>query len=468
MKSEIISVGIDIGTTTTQVIFSKIYVQNTANSFLVPEVKIIDKDIIYKSDIYFTPLKSIEKIWLEKVKEIISEEYEKACIKKEEISTGAVIITGESARKENAEEVLSVLSDFAGDFVVATAGPDLESILAGYGAGAAEVSKNDTVKVVNFDIGGGTTNAAVFWEGDVIDSFALDIGGRLIQLDKEGDIIYISEKIKRLISSLNLNLSIGVKPSFRELKQFTDTFAELFSKINENKELNFEEKGLFIEHKHKGIEAEKIMFSGGVAEFIYSDKEINSIEDVITFGDIGPLLGYSIRESFKKSKNKILEPREKIRATVIGAGSHSMKISGSTIVFDDEILPIKNIPIIKLFRNEEILQDIYKIICEKVKLYEDEIIAIAFKGPKSPSYLQVKSMATSIVDALIDSSRPIVVILENDFAKALGQCINNILKGSKKVICIDKVKVDNGDYVDIGNSISNIVPVVVKTLIFKN
>ncbi|MHC1684810.1 MAG: ethanolamine ammonia-lyase reactivating factor EutA [Clostridiaceae bacterium] len=468
MKSEIISVGIDIGTTTTQVIFSKIYVQNTANPFLVPEVKIIDKEIIYKSDIYFTPLINRKKINLEKVKEIITLEYEKAGIEKERIVTGAVIITGESARKENAEEVLSSLSDFAGDFVVATAGPDLESILAGYGAGAGEESKKNPVKVVNFDIGGGTTNAAVFFDGEVIDSFALDLGGRLIQFDKDGIIIYISEKLEPLIKSLKLNLFVGVKPKLKDLKILTDTFAALLFKINENKDMKGEEEGLFIEHKHKGHQGEIVMFSGGVAEFIYSNYKVNSMEDIIIFGDIGPLLGCSIREKFAKIRFEIKEPNEKIRATVIGAGSHSVKISGSTIVFDEEILPIKNIPIIKLFGREENLDDIYKIIKEKIRYYEEGLTAISFKGPKSPSYLQVKKMASSIVDAYKESSYPIIVIVENDFSKALGQSIKNILKESKKIICLDKIKVDNGDYIDIGKPIASVVPVVVKTLIFKS
>lgn len=468
MESEIISVGIDIGTTTTQIIFSKIYIQNTASSFLVPEVKIIDKKIIYKSDIYFTPLIDREKINLEKVKEIIDLEYRKSAIEKNKISTGAVIITGESARKENAEEVLNTLSDFAGDFVVATAGPDLESILAGYGAGAGEISKKNSVKVINFDIGGGTTNTAVFFDGEIIDSYALDIGGRLIQLNKDGIITYISEKIKNLIISLNLNLNVGVKPSLKDLKILTETFASLLFQINENKSLKEEEERLFIEHKHKGHISEILMFSGGVAEFIYSDYEIRSIEEVAIFGDIGPLLGESIRKRFEHCCYEILEPNEKIRATVIGAGSHSVKISGSTIVFDDEILPIKNIPIIKLFGKEEKLENILDFIQDKIKYYEDGLTAIAFKGPKSPRYLEVKKMASSIVKAYKKSKYPIIVIVENDFSKALGQCIKNIVRDSKKVICLDNIKVDNGDYIDIGKPIDSVIPVVVKTLIFKN
>lgn len=464
---KILSVGIDIGTTTLQIIFSKISLKTTSSLFLVPEIKITNATVIYKSRIYFTPLISKEKINLRGIKDIITLEYAKANIEKNEISTGAIIITGETCRKENSEEVLNYLSDFAGDFVVATAGPDLEGILAGFGAGAALYSKNFTSKVINFDVGGGTTNASVFWDGQAIDSFALDIGGRLIQLNKTGTIIYVSEKIKPLIKKLELNLSLGVTPDFNALKVLTDTFAKMLLQINEDTDLNEEVDRLFINHKHKGIHVENIMFSGGVAEFIYCKEEIRSIDDVTKFGDIGPLLGYSIRKAFEYKKQKLLEPKEKIRATVIGAGSHSLKLSGNTIVYDDSLLPIKNIPIIKLFNEDEDLISMYNNISEKLKLYDTDSVAIAFKGPKSPSYLEIKYMANSIVEAFKPLNTPIIVIVEHDFAKALGQSIKNLLKGSKGIICLDKIKVDNGDYVDIGKAISSVVPVVIKTLIFK-
>lgn len=466
MKSEFLSVGIDVGTTTTQVIFSRIKVENTATSFLIPEVKITDKQVLYKSKIHFTPLLSRDKINLEKLKELIIFEYDKANIQKHEIATGAIIITGETARKHNAQQVLSILSDFAGDFVVATAGPDLESILAGYGAGAAEASNDLTARVINFDIGGGTTNAAVFWEGEVIDSFALDIGGRLIQIDQQGVISYISDKVVQLIWSLHLNLAVGTVARLADLKILTDAFAEMFVQINNSESVHEEVLRLFIGHTHKGLTAEKIMFSGGVAEFIYSDYEISTMKDVILFGDMGPLLGYSIRKTFEKHKQSFIESKEKIRATVIGAGSHSIKISGSTILFDDELAPLKNLPIIKLTEDAHIAH-MFKGLDEKIKRYEGAPVAIAFRGPRSPSYLQIKEMATAIVAGAAVHSQPVIVIVENDFAKALGQIIMNMLKQTKKVICIDQIKVDNGDYIDIGKSIANVVPTVVKTLIFQ-
>jgi len=469
MNDKILSVGIDIGTTTTQVIFSAITVQNTATPFLIPEVKITDKEIIYKSEIYFTPFIAQGKINVEKLKDIIHTEYEKAGILKKEIIAGAVMITGETARKENAEEVLRTLADFAGDFVVATAGPDLEAILAGFGAGAGQASERLTAAVINFDIGGGTTNVAVFWEGEVIDSFALDIGGRLIRFDKMGHIDYISPRIKRLIQRLQLDIAIGVMPEFIELQKLTDAFAKILLQIYENKSLQHGAQELFIGHQHKGITAERLMFSGGVAEYIYSDSIITTLDDVWQFDDIGPLLGYSIRKAVSAGQSTLLEPKEKIRATVIGVGSHAIAVSGSTIVFDDAILPIKNIPIIRIFHHDsENLQDMYTHICEKRKLYEQMNTAIAFTGPKSPSYVQIKTMATAIVQACQQSSEPIIVIVEHDFAKALGQTMRNLVQGSKQVICIDKIRVDNGDYVDIGKPIACVVPVVIKTLVFKN
>lgn len=210
MSEDILSVGIDIGTSTTQLVFSKIIIENMASSFSIPRIVITDKKIIYKSDIYFTPLISQKEIDGVKVREIIEKEYKKAGIKLSEVNTGAVIITGETARKENAKEVLQNLSGLAGDFVVATAGPDLESIIAGKGAGAASLSKDKGRTVVNLDIGGGTTNLAVFKDGEVIDTGCLDIGGRLIKF-KDNKIDYIAPKIKELCSFKKIELKEGME-----------------------------------------------------------------------------------------------------------------------------------------------------------------------------------------------------------------------------------------------------------------
>ena len=202
MTQELLSVGIDIGTSTTQLIFSRLTLENRANPFSVPRIAIADKEVLYRSGIHFTPLLSDTVIDSEGVRTIVEEEYRKSGFEKAQISTGAVIITGETARKENAREVLSTLSGYAGDFVVATAGPDLESILAARGAGIDDYSKEHHTEVLHFDIGGGTSNLALYDRGELKATGCMDVGGRLIKIDREtGSITYLSPKVRQFYDS---------------------------------------------------------------------------------------------------------------------------------------------------------------------------------------------------------------------------------------------------------------------------
>lgn len=462
-KCRIVSIGIDIGTTTTQIVLSELVVENIAGGFRSPNVQITDKKVIYKSNIYFTPFVNRTLIDANAIKKIVDKELVLSGIDKKNISTGAVIITGETSRKENSREVVKALSEYAGDFVVATAGPQLEGILAGYGAGASEQSRILNKKIINFDIGGGTTNAAVFSNGEVIEAYALHIGGRLIQLNEAGEVVYISKEINYLVS--DLKIEIGRRIDFDSLKLLTDRFSEILFKLASIKKVEKAQK-LLIGMGFVGNQADYIMFSGGVAEFIYSQEQIDKLQGVVRFGDIGPLLGYSIRKRFEEGNN-VLTPKEKIRATVIGAGVHSIEISGSTITYEDSILPIKNLPILKVFDDgEEKINEIYARIRQKLSLYEEDGVAIAMKGERCPSYSEIKEIALQIINSLKEKEYPIIVVLENDFGKALGQTLKLYLKNTKEVICIDGIRVKKGDYIDIGKSISGVVPVIVKTLIF--
>ena len=138
--ADILSVGIDIGTSTTQVVFSRLLLENTGGYFSVPRVSIVDKQILYKSRVHLTPLTGESRIDADRVRELVAAEYRKAGFSPGDTGSGAVIITGESARKDNSDAVLKSLSDFAGDFVVSAAGPDMESVIAGKGSGAYENS----------------------------------------------------------------------------------------------------------------------------------------------------------------------------------------------------------------------------------------------------------------------------------------------------------------------------------------
>nr|WP_242836021.1 ethanolamine ammonia-lyase reactivating factor EutA [Clostridium sp. DL-VIII] len=445
---------------------SKLKLKNILSSSLIRETVIDGKEIIYKSPIEFTPLLDEVTINFSKVKEIVAKAIKSSGIEKNKISTGAVIITGETARKENAAEVSNSLSEFLGDFVVATAGPKLESLLAGFGSGACDMSKERNRRIINLDIGGGTTNAAIFNCGECEETFALDIGGRLIKFDDEGKVIYISKRIEFLIKKLNLDIEIGKIADIKDIESLCKKLACSLSEVCILKEMREDTEKLFITEGFAGIKADYISFSGGIGEYIGDINVELSLKEAMKHKDIGVVLGNCISTEFKKYKKLVISPKEKIRATVIGAGNHSMTISGSTIAFDKSVLPLKNIPILKPFYKEEKLNEIYAQGIKNISIYEESPIAISLIGPKSPSYEELKIIGNQIIKLYEEIDGPIIVILENDFGKALGQIILLNLKKKREVICIDKISTKNGDYMDIGLPIGDAIPVVIKTLIY--
>lgn len=475
MKEELLSVGIDMGTSTTQIVFSKLYIQNLASTFSVPRIVITNKEVIYRSDICFTPLLSANRIDVQQIKVFVQEQYEKAGIKKEEIQTGAVIITGETARKENANEVLLTLSGFAGDFVVATAGPDLESIIAAKGAGAHTYSKEHSTSIVNIDIGGGTSNLAVFSHGESQDTGCLDIGGRLIKVDPvTHEIIYIAPKINMLIQKRGYDIQLGQTATAEKLQPIIQEMVWLLEES-----VGLKEKSDFYETilTHRGLKLDKpiscISFSGGVADYIYQHEE----KDVFHYGDIGILLGRAIAASPLMTQMKVFHSVETIRATVVGAGSHTTEISGSTITYTEETFPIKNVPILKVAITDESGDEekLAQAIREKLEWFKVDNdlqkVAIAIEGKKNPSFPEIQIYAKGIhkgMAELLEREYPFIVIVHHDMAKVLGQTLYALLNYKKDVVCIDSVQVDNGDYIDIGKPIANgkVLPVVIKTLVF--
>lgn len=468
---EILSAGIDIGTSTTQLVFSRMVLQNTGGFGRIPQIKVISKEVIYESDVYFTPLSSREEIDGSHVNEIIKKEYKKAGIQPKDLTTGAVIITGETSRKRNAEDVVKAIAEVAGDFVVATAGADLESVLAGKGAGAADFSKKTDRIVVNLDIGGGTTNICVFENGNMLDTACLDIGGRLVKVDR-GVITYVAPKIRWLSEQLGLDIREGGPVVEADLWKLTDTMAVILAES-----VMLLPEGRFLEKMktNRLLTCEKkpeiVTFSGGVAACFKENT------DLFAYGDIGVMLAKSLQKNEAFQQAKTLDAKETMRATVIGAGNYSMNISGSTIEYTSKPFPLKNIPVVKLpLEREEDIENLNVNLHRAMQLYLEEKgderqIAIAMKGLKCPSFVQIQTIAEKISTQYqkeCAAEKHLIVVLEEDIGKAVGQALHHRLGDTRSIICIDGIYCESGDFIDMGEPVAsgNVIPVVVKTLIF--
>lgn len=441
MAETLRSVGLDVGTTTTQLIVSALTVQNQAAGFMVPRLEITDRKILYKSPVYFTPLLGQDRVDGAAIREIVAAEYEKAGIRREDVDSGAIIITGETSRKENAAEVLRNLSDYAGDFVVATAGPDLESVLAAKGAGAVEHSARTGKRVLHFDIGGGTSNFCLIEDGNIMGTGCLNVGGRLIKYGKDKKIYYISPVLQEQTS-----LKIGDQIS----KELADNVARLLAQALEMAAGLREKTSVWeqlitkeVKSSQPAVEGEVVIsLSGGVADCVGTAYPWDQ------FGDLGPSLGRAIRES-RLCRGAFVLGQETIRATVIGAGCHSAQLSGSTVFHRNVEFPLKNLTVVTK------LSDLQRL---------DSPGVLALEGIKNPSYGQVQALAEEIAGKV---KPPVYVAVEADMAKALGHGLILRLGPEVPVLCIDRVKLTEGDYLDVGTPMGPAIPVVIKTLILK-
>ena len=449
MGERLISLGLDVGTTSTQMIFSELAVENRAGSFSVPEMAITERKIRYRSPVHFTPLLGQERVDAAALREIVDREYEKAGFRREDVDTGAIIITGETSRKENARAVLQELSGYAGEFVVATAGPDLESVLAAKGSGAVAYSRDTGKTVLHMDIGGGTSNLALIREGIILATGCLNVGGRLVKLDQSGRITYVSPVLEGLC---DLQVGDSVLP------ETLQPVAELLVQALEMAAGLRQPTGLLEKLTTPGTgmtpPAGKIVisFSGGVADCVGKET------DWLAYGDLGPLLGQAIRKS-RLCQGEYMLGKETIRATVIGAGCHSAQLSGSTVFHRGIRFPLKNVPVVPVGETGDNPAEQIR----KAMTRQEGLAVLAMSGYHAPGYRQVTELAEAICKAWI--SGPVLVCLEQDMAKALGHALAVRLPEEVPILCIDRVKLAEESYLDVAAPVGPALPVVVKTLV---
>ncbi|TFH07180.1 MAG: recombinase [Candidatus Thorarchaeota archaeon] len=465
------SVVVDIGSSTSHVVFSRIVLEKNTK---VPTEKfeIVEREILHSGPIHLTPFKDQYNVDFQALKDLLLEDYRVAGIAVSDIDTGAVIITGETAKKENAEWIVNELAGESGKFVAATAGPNFESVLAAYGSGAVTRSSESGKTIMNIDVGGGSSNIAVCKEGRVVATAAINVGGRLIATDENNVIVRLEDTGKELASLIGIHLNLGQILTDESKQRIADALAEaLIESIQGKNTLKTTELLMMTSPLDFNEDIDEITFSGGVAEFIYGIEGSN-------FNDLGLLLAQSISVQALAANLPVGEPDQRIRATVIGAGNFSLQVSGSTTFLSSGLdYPIRNLPVVVPYtpRRKASAESIKKAITDALKRFdlqegEDKMI-LSFVDAVRPSYENLMEFSKGVVAALpntIAKKQPIMMCFDTD----IGNSVGNIMKRETGIECeilsIDEISLKEGDFVDIGAPIIEdvVVPVVVKTLVF--
>ncbi|HSF56610.1 MAG TPA: ethanolamine ammonia-lyase reactivating factor EutA [Candidatus Binatia bacterium] len=458
------SVGIDIGSSTSHLMFSQLLIGYPSLHQRRPMV--LDRRVIARSSILLTPFTGDWNIEAEPLKELVDAMFKEAGLAREEIDTGAVIITGEAARRDNARKIAEMFSDEAGRFVCATAGPNLETVMAAHGSGAVLKSREEGLTVLNIDVGGGTTKVSVIDDGRIRSTSALNIGARLLAHD-EGAIVTRLEKAgRRFLADLGHDLSIGAKIKEDLRRSMAARMAHvLFDTLGGGKPPWGD---LYITRPFDDLPPlDGILFSGGVSEYIYG-------REARAFGDLGPYLGEEIRTVAKQRGFHIFDSSEGIRATVIGASQYTVQLSGETIhVPEAAKLPARNLRVFMVHVDWEspVAERAETAIKKALRERDPEVcgapFVLAFSSPPFFGYGAVQELAIGIDGALASlpsEDRPDALVFEQN----VGRVVGGILSSKWNLPCVDEIDLSELDFIDVGEVVEGegFVPVVVKSLTF--
>jgi ethanolamine utilization protein EutA len=471
------SIGIDIGSTTSHLMVSDLVLRRQGIA-LSSRFHIVSKKVVYKSKILITPFLHSNVIDATALSDFITAAYNEALVTPEDIDTGAVILTGEAAKKDNAESIAKLFSAKSGKFICATAGPNLEAKMAAYGSGAVEksLSPEGGLTIMNVDIGGGTSKIAIVCNGVLCDTATINVGARLIALEDTGTVVRIEDPAQVIASELGMNLRIGSKLGKEEQVLIAKLLADSLMEIIQRERTSFLTQKLMLTSPLSFKERiEAVIFSGGVSEYIYG-------LDSGSYGDLGGLLAQEIIKHISSPEFgiRIEAPLNRIRATVIGASQYTVQVSGSTIFISNEnILPLRNLQVVLPRIEQKVISDEYirNIIQESlylgdINLDEHSPVALAFHWPLEPSFELINSLVKGIASALatsISGGMPIVLVFDADIGGLVGNMLKHELECVNNVVSIDGIELQDFDYIDIGRSISefDVVPVVIKSLVFR-
>ncbi len=469
---KLLSVGIDIGSSTSHLVFSRLCL-GRERSFLNPSNRflLLDRELIYESEIIFTPLIDQYTIDIEAIVKFCEDEYRKAGITPEKVESGAVVVTGETAKKRNAEEIVRRLSSESGKFVSASAGPNYESVLGAMGSGVVDLSRETQRTIMNVDIGGGTSNIAIATKGTIHSTSCINVGGRLLGIDEEFRIWRIDEPTNFLMQEIGMKYKIGDIIPEDDARTIAREYAKALVEVMQGPaESRIAKELMMTGDLDFSISVDAYSFSGGVAELYYGSDN--------TYNDIGSFLAEEIKVLIEELEWNIIEPKNKIRATVIGAGAFTLSVSGSTCYFDKSIeFPISNIPILPVnvtvenYRPGIVEKEVERAFVKYDMLEGEDLVALYFEDSLFRSYSWLQEFVKSIENAIpksVTGKRMVVLLFKSDIGKMVGLMVRRETSIQHNLICLDELLLEEGDWIDIGAPLlsGQAFPITVKSLVF--
>jgi len=465
------SVGVDIGSSTSHLVFSRIVLERFDNRYVVSERK-----VLHESEVLLTPYSEDATIDALALGHFVDSQYRLAKLDPQAIDTGALILTGVAVRRANARAIGELFAAQAGKFVSLSAGDALEATLAAFGSGAAARSIRESARVMNVDIGGGTSKIAVCEGGEVVEMTAADVGARVLAFDAEGRVKRIEEAGRRFAREVGLVLEIGEQPAVNLLGAMVERMADRLFEVLSESALSAETNSLLrLGPLRNERRPDAVTFSGGVSEYIYGREHGG-------FGDLGPLLARAVLARAKNWGPRIEPPEVGIRATVIGASQYTIQVSGSTIfVSPQDVLPLRNVPVIRpdLPLDEELL-DSGKIAAavqaalRRLDLLEgDRAVALCYRWRQSATFTRLDDFCRGIAVGLakvLARGLPLVLVGEGDVGGLIGIHCREETRVANAIVSIDGIALNEFDFIDIGALLetSGAVPVVIKSLVFPN
>jgi ethanolamine utilization protein EutA len=466
------SVGIDIGSSTSHLLFSRLTLRREGASHSA-QFKVTNREILWSSPILLTPYLSKTLIDFEQIKSFIHDCYHSASMHSHDVDTGAVVITGEALKKENARPISEYFAHGSGKFICASAGPHHEALLAGYGSGSVQLSNVSQSRILNVDMGGGTTKLSLIVNGTIVSTAAINIGARLIAFDDDNRISRIEDAGRIFSEEAGQKRAVGdVLPDEEKQKIGALMGQTLIDVLQHGGEMSPLARRLMITPDLNGFrglsDVDYLIFSGGVAEYIYRHTEKK-------FGDLGAFLGGTLRAYLDTlPRGTLLEPTQGIRATVIGASEYTIQVSGATSFFTS----VSNLPAYGL--KAVYIGHVVGVPFSSALQQAFEKYDIAEFGPGMTlslsiegdlNYDTLREIAAGLAQAAsVAPETPLILTIEQDVARALGTILKNEFSLSNDLISIDGISVGDLDYIDVGKPVSmmELFPVTVKSLLFSS